>query len=777
MKKACLFLLLLVAFVAGCSKFEAEESGSQSFTVVTLPEEYSALQFDSEVLAQTITFIATKPWEILLSEQTKSSPDWIEVSPMSGEAGTVTLSIVLSENMGVEERSASIIIISNGEESEITLTQEAFTPILSLSSASESVTSVAGTLSIDVTSNIDWEVSGAPSWLAVSAESGSGNEALTFIYGANEATESRSATVKLSNATYSKEVEFTLTQEAFTPILSLSSASESVTSVAGTLSIDVTSNIDWEVSGAPSWLAVSAESGSGNEALTFIYGANEATESRSATVKLSNATYSKEVEFTLTQEAFTPILSLSSASESVTSVAGTLSIDVTSNIDWEVSGAPSWLAVSAESGSGNEALTFIYGANEATESRSATVKLSNATYSKEVEFTLTQEAFTPILSLSSASESVTSVAGTLSIDVTSNIDWEVSGAPSWLAVSAESGSGNEALTFIYGANEATEIRSATVKLSNATYSKEVEFTLTQEAFTPTLSLSSASASTTCDAGTLSIDVTSNTDWSITNTSSWITLSQSQGSGDQSITITYDANKTYNERVGTLSIAIDGTVQEFTLTQAGEVFVATLSVNPANKSVAKESGSFTINVISNTEWTISNSLSWVALSQTSGSGNVSVTVSYEANTTYVSRSGSFDVLVDGITQSVTIEQESEIFVPTLSLDKESISIDEAAGTFTIAVTSNTDWTTSGTPTWLTLSPSQGNGDQIITASYTANASIDSRVATITFAVDGITYSLTVSQSGDLSIEPTDPDIKDWESGEADDGGISTNVNNN
>ncbi len=777
MKKACLFLLLLVAFVAGCSKFEAEESGSQSFTVVTLPEEYSALQFDSEVLAQTITFIATKPWEILLSEQTKSSPDWIEVSPMSGEAGTVTLSIVLSENMGVEERSASIIIISNGEESEITLTQEAFTPILSLSSASESVTSVAGSLSIDVTSNIDWEVSGAPSWLAVSAESGSGNEALTFIYGANEATESRSATVKLSNATYSKEVEFTLTQEAFTPILSLSSASESVTSVAGSLSIDVTSNIDWEVSGAPSWLAVSAESGSGNEALTFIYGANEATESRSATVKLSNATYSKEVEFTLTQEAFTPILSLSSASESVTSVAGSLSIDVTSNIDWEVSGAPSWLAVSAESGSGNEALTFIYGANEATESRSATVKLSNATYSKEVEFTLTQEAFTPILSLSSASESVTSVAGSLSIDVTSNIDWEVSGAPSWLAVSAESGSGNEALTFIYGANEATEIRSATVKLSNATYSKEVEFTLTQEAFTPTLSLSSASASTTCDAGTLSIDVTSNTDWSITNTSSWITLSQSQGSGDQSITITYDANKTYNERVGTLSIAIDGTVQEFTLTQAGEVFVATLSVNPANKSVAKESGSFTINVISNTEWTISNSLSWVALSQTSGSGNVSVTVSYEANTTYVSRSGSFDVLVDGITQSVTIEQESEIFVPTLSLDKESISIDEAAGTFTIAVTSNTDWTTSGTPTWLTLSPSQGNGDQIITASYTANASIDSRVATITFAVDGITYSLTVSQSGDLSIEPTDPDIKDWESGEADDGGISTNVNNN
>jgi len=58
----------------------------------------------------------------------------------------------------------------------------------------------------------------------------------------------------------------------------------------------------------------------------------------------------------------------------------------------------------------------------------------------------------------------------------------------------------------------------------------------------------------------------------------------------------------------------------------------VTITPANRDVLNTSGSVTYNITSNTAWTLSKNVSWItSLSQTSGSGNATITVNYNANT--------------------------------------------------------------------------------------------------------------------------------------------------
>ncbi len=212
MKKCYYFFICLLAFLfVGC---ESNEDIDPVSSEITIPSQFSTIELDSDDLSQTITFIATTDWAITMSETTKATPDWIKVSPMSGSAGSVTLSITLDENEGSEDRSTDLIItISSGEE-RISITQAAFGPILSLDLTSKSVTCVSDSFNVAVTSNIDWQTSDIPDWITLTSTSGSGDQTITFSYTENTATQSRNATIKFSNATYSKEAEIVVTQVA-----------------------------------------------------------------------------------------------------------------------------------------------------------------------------------------------------------------------------------------------------------------------------------------------------------------------------------------------------------------------------------------------------------------------------------------------------------------------------------------------------------------------------------------------------------------------------------
>jgi hypothetical protein len=85
-------------------------------------------------------------------------------------------------------------------------------------------------------------------------------------------------------------------------------------------------------------------------------------------------------------------------------------------------------------------------------------------------------------------------------------------------------------------------------------------------------------------------------------------------------------------------------------------------------------------------------------------------------------------------------------PTLGVTPANQSVTGSSGTTSFSVTSNSSWTTGSDQTWCTVTPS-GTGNGTIVATYTANSSLSSRMATITITVAGLTpVTVTVTQAG-------------------------------
>ncbi len=98
--------------------------------------------------------------------------------------------------------------------------------------------------------------------------------------------------------------------------------------------------------------------------------------------------------------------------------------------------------------------------------------------------------------------------------------------------------------------------------------------------------------------------------------------------------------------------------------------------------------------------------------------------------------------------------------TLSVTPANQNVASAAGTTPFSVTTSSAWTATSNAAWCTLTPS-GTGNGTLTATYTQNTGITSRVATLTVTVTGAPpVSVTVTQaaaSPTLTVTPPNQNV--------------------
>jgi len=173
------------------------------------------------------------------------------------------------------------------------------------------------------------------------------------------------------------------------------------------------------------------------------------------------------------------------------------------------------------------------------------------------------------------------------------------------------------------------------------------------------------------------------------------------------------------------------------------FSPTLSVTPSNRNVNSSSGTTTFTVTSNSVWTAGCSASWCTINS-SGSGNGVITANYSSNTSVNQRVATITVMVTGLPdQTVTVTQAGA--QPTLAVAPSNQNVSAAAGSAAFNITSNTIWQASCSESWCTVTPS-GNGNGILTASFTENLSTSLRTASISVTVSGLPVQIvTVTQA--------------------------------
>jgi hypothetical protein len=263
---------------------------------------------------------------------------------------------------------------------------------------------------------------------------------------------------------------------------------------------------------------------------------------------------------------------------------------------------------------------------------------------------------------------------------------------------------------------------------------------------PTLNVQPSAVTLEADGTGQSVNVSSNTSWTVRSDDSWLSCSPSGGSGGANITISASVN-TGEVRYSkiTLTDRTGRATAEVRVTQKAGKAETSLQVNKTALSFQATSGNDSFTITSNTSWTVSSDQSWCKVSSTSGSNNGTITVNVDENTSTSARSATITVRAGDKSATVTVSQAAANIVLTVS--PTELSFAQNGGSENVSITSNTNWTVSSSVSWCTVSPTSGSNNGTITVTVNANDTTSERSATITVkdTNSNVTREIVVTQA--------------------------------
>ncbi|MBB4035739.1 hypothetical protein GGR21_001634 [Dysgonomonas hofstadii] len=147
-----------------------------------------------------------------------------------------------------------------------------------------------------------------------------------------------------------------------------------------------------------------------------------------------------------------------------------------------------------------------------------------------------------------------------------------------------------------------------------------------------------------EGGTKTLDIASNTSWSVTSDQSWVKVSESQGVNSNSLLIEVEPNSAGGERNAVITIKnIFG--QE--VKKAIKVIQGNTGASATQLSYSYQASTqgFTVNIDGN--WTLEKTGDWFVLSAESGKGNTIVDVTVKPNNGEGTRSGKIVLKGEGV----------------------------------------------------------------------------------------------------------------------------------
>ena len=348
-----------------------------------------------------------------------------------------------------------------------------------------------------------------------------------------------------------------------------------------------------------------------------------------------------------------PYLSLSTNTINVSSIAQNQSFSINSNTNWTVSDDANWLTVSPTNGSNNGTVTVSYSENTSTSQRTATITVSGTGVSSQT-ITVIQAGATYTLSVTPNSLNVNSSSGNKTFNINSNTNWTVNDDANWLTVSPASGSNNGTITVSYSENTSTSQRTATITVSGTGVSSQT-ITVIQAGVTNTLTVTPSNITINSNQGSTTFDISSNTNWNITENSDWITVNPTSGTNDATITVNYNENTSTLQRTATITISTTNAgTKTVTISQTGASEYLTVSTSFIN--IEHPAGSADFQIASNSSWTISTNADWLSLNKTNGSGDATITLYYLENTGGI-RTASITISNSSTTETISVTQGS------------------------------------------------------------------------------------------------------------------------
>jgi hypothetical protein len=280
-----------------------------------------------------------------------------------------------------------------------------------------------------------------------------------------------------------------------------------------------------------------------------------------------------------------------------------------------------------------------------------------------------------------------------------------------------------------------------------------------EEVTASLTINPTKKEIDANSGSFQIAVASTIQWTVSSDKNWITVSPMTGTGNATVKVDYLENTSAQGR--TASIVFKGMGVEDKVVSASQSGIQPiLTISPANLSVMAEAGNTVVEITSNLSWIVSSNQTWCTPAQSSGIGNASLTLNFQANIIQSQRTAIITFAANGVTnQTVQITQAE--FIPALAVSPQNQIVNSPQGSVNYTITSNIGWTAICAESWCTIANPNGSNSSTLVVNYSQNTTPETRVATIVVSGNGVSnQSVVLTQTNlipTLEVTPPNQDV--------------------
>ncbi|MFT6199834.1 MAG: hypothetical protein ACJAQ2_001611 [Vicingaceae bacterium] len=626
-------------------------SGGDTVTVIQRSSgRFLSIPIDTLFFLATVSPSQTFNLQSNVSWSLSNSQSWISVNPMNGNNNS-NPQVDVTKNQTNQIRSGFIVATGsqNAGNDTIYIIQDSLNRIFSVSPKNILLDYATGSVdSVQVNANLSWVLTNSAAWITTSTTFGNDSSSITITANASNLTNTDRTAYVYFNAGNGRFVDSVLITQEFLPRnFSVNPTSLTLASPSGNFdSIAVNANLPWTLINGASWLSTNVTSG--NDSTTVKVSANSSSptvNSRSTTIYFDagNGQFSDSVE--VTQQGLAAFLTGSPDTVFIGIASGEVAtFNIAASGSWTVNSPNNWLVLNTLVGNVNGILTATTTSiNSSTNPRIATLTISDTANNLIDTLVIVQAGTTGNIVINPSNITLPSSAnGTGSFNVTSDINWSISGKPTWLNLSTSNGINNAVVNVSSNSiNQTGSNRVATLLISGlGAVSKAINITQV-DANSTAFSLSVDTLFVGSTAGsTADFTVIAYNNWTLAESSPWLALNKSTGSNTDVITaLAVSENLFGTPRFTDVIATSPGNTNELLVVAQ---FGAPLDFNftPDSLVIGADSASFgTFNISSNLiSWNATTAANWLNVSPAIGSfiGDLKVTAT-KPNTTSQQRS--------------------------------------------------------------------------------------------------------------------------------------------
>ena len=284
MKKLFYLLLIVPMVLMGCKK-GAKDAEPETVKLSVTPNSIISPSIGADY---SLTLTAPESWTASCADS------WVKINPTSGNAGTVEISVKIAADKTSTEANSKIVFKSGDQTVEVPVKRLAKDPALKIVSETEIKTpKEGGAYSIQVESNIKWQISSNVSWVKVQGEAVKRNNAIITV-NVDPATKPEETvgtlTVSPMEGTGIEKQTVTITRSASDATsMTIDKSRIDAPSEGGLYSVTVNTTVKWRAtkSREADWLTLGSAEGNGNGSFTIKVEPATSSEELSTVVTIS----------------------------------------------------------------------------------------------------------------------------------------------------------------------------------------------------------------------------------------------------------------------------------------------------------------------------------------------------------------------------------------------------------------------------------------------------------------------------------------------------------